>query len=387
MKAENKRGTVEVADIFDQYGATYLKTHKLCLDQIKAFHAITNCRTAFMGGHLQACDHCGHQRPAYNSCRNRHCPKCQYIKQVQWVDKLTSIFPTTPYFHLVFTIPSELHKTFYINQRICYDLLFKAAATTLKKAGANPLFLGAETGAVAILHTWGQTLTYHPHIHMIVPAGGLSPDQTEWVPAGKKFFLPVKALSKIFRAILCRKIGEDIAGGSIKLPDGVISFDSLKKDLYKKNWNVFSKKALGGPASVVGYLGKYTHRVAISNSRILKIDKGMVTFRWKDYRKALMNKYMEIKVEEFISRFLHHILPNGFYKIRYYGLLASANSSTKKELIFQLIGKTTYLSTLEGLNGLEVMRIVTGEDLSYCPVCKKGRMKNKSLNLWKEKPS
>ena len=387
METSNNSKKTEVADLLDEYGLQYLKTHRLCPDQQKAYQAILNCRTSFMGGHLQECDQCGHKRPVYNSCRNRHCPKCQYIKQVQWVDKLKSLLPATRYFHLVFTIPSELHRLFYINQRVCYDLLFKAASTTLKQAAANPAFLGAETGAVAILHTWGQTLTYHPHIHMIVPAGGLSSDQTEWVSTGNKFFLPVKAMSKIFRAILSRMIGENIADRQIKLPKGVSNFDELKKTLYKKNWNVFSKKAFGGASSVIRYLGEYTQRVAISNHRIVGLEKGMVRFRWKDYRKALKGKYMELRADEFISRFFHHILPNGFYKIRYYGLLASVNSLTKKEIVFQLIGKSTYLSSLEGLNGLEVLRVVTGKDLSYCPVCKQGRMHNKSLTLCKEAPS
>jgi len=387
METTYKKNTAEVADIVNQYGPEYLETHRLCPEQQKAYHAIINCRTSFMGGHLQECDQCGHQRPAYNSCRNRHCPKCQYIKQVQWVDRLKAQLPVTRYFHLVFTIPSELHKIFYINQRVCYDLLFKAASTTLKQVAANPDFLGAETGAVAVLHTWGQALTYHPHIHMIVPAGGLSSDQTEWVHAGKKFFLPVKALSKIFRAILCRLIGENISDDCIRLPEDTGSFADLKKKLYEKNWNVFSKKAFGGLSSVVEYLGNYTHRVAISNNRIMKLDKGVVTFRWKDYRKALKGQYMELKADEFISRFFRHILPDGFYKIRYFGLLASANSKTKKEVIFQLIGKTAYISSLEGLNGLEVLSIVTGKDLSYCPVCKKGRMRNSSLALLKASPS
>lgn len=387
METTQRNRKAEVADIVNQYGPKYLKTHRLCPVQRKAYQAITDCRTARMGGHLQTCDQCGHQKPIYNSCRNRHCPKCQYIKQVQWVDKLKAQLPVTKYFHLVFTIPSELHLTFYINQKVCYDLLFKASSTTLKQAAANPDFLGAETGAVAVLHTWGQAITYHPHVHMIVPAGGLSSDQTEWVYAGKKFFLPVKALSKMFRGILSRMIGEAISDGRIKLHEGISNFDDLKKKLYEKNWNVFSKKAFGGPASVVEYLGNYTHRVAISNSRIVKLENGRVTFRWKDYRKALKGQYMELKADEFISRFFHHILPSGFYKIRYYGLLASVNSKTKKEVIFQLIGKTAYLSSLEGLNGLEVLSIVTGKDLTYCPVCKKGRMRNSHLALLKASPS
>ena len=221
METAQRKRKAEVADIVNQYGPEYLKTHRLCPVKRKAYQAITDCRTAKMGGHLQTCDQCGHQKPIYNSCRNRHCPKCQYIKQVQWVDKLKAQLPATRYFHLVFTIPSELHLTFYINQKVCYDLLFKASSTTLKQAAANPDFLGAETGAVAVLHTWGQAITYHPHVHMIVPAGGLSSDQTEWVYAGKKFFLPVKALSKMFRGILSRMIGEAISDGRIKLLEGL----------------------------------------------------------------------------------------------------------------------------------------------------------------------
>jgi len=376
-----------MADILDVYGSEYLKTHRLCPNQQKVYHAILHCRTAFMGGHLQECDQCGHKRPVYNSCRNRHCPKCQYIKQVQWVDKLKSLLPVTRYFHLVFTIPSELHKLFYINQRICYDLLFKAASTTLKQAGNNPAFLGAETGAVAVLHTWGQALTYHPHIHMIVPGGGLSFDQTEWVSTGKKFFLPVKALSKIFRAILCRMMGECIDEGTIKLPDGWTGFAELKKKLYQKNWNVFSKKAFGGANAVVRYLGEYTQRVAISNSRIVRCNNYKVTFRWKDYRKSLKGEFMELKIDEFISRFFQHILPSGFYKIRYFGLMASANSKSKKEVVFQLIGKATYLSSLEGLGGLDILQLVTGTDLTRCPICKKGRMRRKGLTCSIEAPS
>jgi hypothetical protein len=380
METSSNSTKAEMADILHEYGPEYLKTHQMCPDQQKAYRAILNCRTAIMGGHLQQCDHCGYERPIYNSCRNRHCPKCQYIKQVQWVDMLKSLLPATRYFHLVFTIPSALHKLFYINQRECYDLLFKAASKTLKQVGDNPAFLGAQTGAVAVLHTWGQTLTYHPHIHMIVPAGGLSSDQAEWVASGKKFFLPVKALSKIFRAILCRIIGEQITARIIKLPDDMTSFAELKNKLYQKNWNVFSKKTFGGANSVIRYLGEYTQRVAISNNRIIKQENGVVTFRWKDYRKALNGKFMSLKAEEFISRFFQHVLPNGFYKIRYYGILASANSKSKREAIFQLIEKTTYLPELLGLNAMEVLQVVTGHDISWCPKCKKGRM----ISSWRE---
>lgn len=202
MKAENKRYSLDVATIFNEYGRQFLNTHPLCPDQLKVFNAICGCRTAAMGGHLDRCNKCGHGKIAYNSCRNRHCNKCQYVKQLQWVDKLKGNLPVCRYFHIVFTIPSVLHKLFYLNQRICYDLLFRSAAQTLDKVARNPQFLGAQTGAVAVLHSWGQALTYHPHIHMIVPAGGLSADGVEWIRSKNQFFVPVKALSKVFRGVL-----------------------------------------------------------------------------------------------------------------------------------------------------------------------------------------
>jgi len=392
MNIRNSHHPVELSGIFEKYGQDYLVQHRLCPVQHRAFKAILACRTAQLGGHLETCDQCGYKKPSYNSCRNRHCPKCQYIKQLQWVDKLKSRLPVTRYFHLVFTIPQTLHKTFYINQQLCYDLLFKAAAQALRKAGQNPAFLGAETGAVAVLHTWGQALTYHPHVHMIVPAGGLSADQNEWIPAGKKFFLPVKALSKIFRAILCRLIEEHVSNKTIRLPDDIGCFPDLKIKLYAKNWNVYCKKAMGGPHAVLHYLGRYTHRVAISNSRLIDMENGKIKFLWKDYSdsssrsmKALQLKTLTLDACEFIQRFLFHILPLGFYKIRYYGLLAAANSKTKKEQCFILIGKQPPLSYLEGLNAMEIFREITGKDPSVCPKCKKGRLK--LIELFEKYPS
>ncbi|MCH8080722.1 MAG: IS91 family transposase [Proteobacteria bacterium] len=373
MKAVNKRHPMDVALILQKYGGQFMDNNKLCPVQIKAFRAISQCRTAAMGGHVERCNQCSHQRMAYNSCRNRNCNKCQYTKQLQWIDKLKSNLPVCRYFHIVFTIPSVLHKVFYLNQRVCYNLLFNAASQTLKKVALNPKFLGAETGAVAVLHTWGQALTYHPHIHMIVPAGGLSADGVEWIRAGKKFFLPVKALSKVFRGVMWSLLQKQIDQGNIQLPSDVALVTALKKQLYEKNWNVYTKKSLAGPQSVVQYLGKYTHRVAISNSRIVNIDQGKVTFRWKDYRKRLHNQLLTLEAEEFIGRFMRHVLPAGFYKIRYYGLLAAANR-IKRQQCMALINKPLHVSLLAGLSAKQVLKVVTGMDPDTCPKCKKGKM-------------
>ena len=373
MGPVNRRHPLDVACIFKEYGGQFMDRHKLCPDQLKAFLAISQCRTAAMGGHVEQCSECGHQKVAYNSCRNRHCPKCQYIKQLIWIDKLKSNLPVCRYFHMVFTIPAALHKVFYLNQRVCYNLLFQAASQALRKVGQNPKFLGAETGAVAVLHTWGQALTYHPHIHMIIPAGGLSADGVEWVRAGKKFFLPVKALSKVFRGVLWGLLEKQVASGYVRLPDDVKEVALLKKNLYEKNWNVYTKKSMAGPQSVVRYLGRYTHRVAISNNRIEEVAGGKVTFRWKDYRKSLNNRLLTLDGGEFIGRFLRHVLPSGFYKIRYYGLLAAANG-TKRLQCMALIAKPLHVPLLQGLSAKAVLKMLTGKDPDTCPKCKKGKM-------------
>jgi len=373
MNALNRRHPCDLAHILDAYGEQFLVKHQLCPDQMKAFYAIRQCRTAAMGGHVNRCDNCHHTRIAYNSCRNRNCNKCQYIKQLIWVDKLEAQLPVCRYFHMVFTIPSELHKLFYINQRLCYDLLFKATAQSLQKVSSNPKFLGAQTGAVALLHIWGQALTYHPHIHMIIPAGGLSDDGAEWINTRKNFFLPVKILSKIFRGVLWIMLEKHLVSDKIKNPDDMPSFVALKKQLYQKNWNVYAKKSLAGPQSVLRYLGRYTHRVAISNSRIKAVENGKVTIAWKDYRIDLKNRLLTMEAEEFIGRFMRHVLPSGFYKIRYYGLLASANTSKKQQCV-ALINQPVYTSLLAGMSTKQVLVIVIGKDPDQCSKCKKGKM-------------
>jgi hypothetical protein len=372
MKASNQRHPQDVASILDQYGEQFVNSHQLCGDQLKAIKAIKSCRTAAQGGHVDRCDHCHHTQVSYNSCRNRHCNKCQYLKQLVWVDKLESRLPICRYYHVVYTLPQCLHKIFYINQRLCYNALFKASAQALAKATANPDYLGVQSGAVSVLHTWGQTLTYHPHIHMLVPAGGLTEDGEEWRYADGKFFVPVKVLSKLFRGILWSLIEQLQRDHKIKLPDGVTMWE-LKQMVYAKNWHVYIKRPLAGPQSVVKYLGQYTHRVAISNQRIKSIENDQVSFEWKNYRQSGRRQVMDLSAQEFIGRFLRHILPTGFYKIRYYGLLAPANKALKERCVV-LLKKTPYTPILEGKTSYEVLYIVTGVDPRVCPYCKEGKM-------------
>jgi len=370
MYRANAKQNLEVAEVLKNG----IGQQKLCSDQLKAFLDITSCRSSVLGGHINVCNSCGFKKQAYNSCHNRHCPKCQFLKQEQWVDKLKGRLIPGRYFHIVFSVPHLLNQLFYINQTKCYKLLFDAASEALKNAGRNPNFIGAETGAVAVLHTWGQTLSYHPHIHMLVPAGGLSEDGMEWISTPKKFFVPVKALSKIFRGILVRRLKQYINKNSFKLPENFDDFNTLKQKLYDKNWNVYSKKALGGINNVLSYLGRYSHRVAISNNRLVSADRSKVTFRYKNYRNMARQQLITLTCAEFARRFLQHILPTGFYKIRYYGILAAANCNTKRQRAISLIGKTIWLPVLEGLNAYEVYRTLTGKDPIRCPKCKDGIM-------------
>ena len=373
---DNKRQRTELADIFRSHADTFLKQHPLCPVQQKAFEAIMQCRSAALGGHLAQCDNCGHKRQAYNSCRNRNCPKCQFVKKAQWVDKLAAKLPPVKHFHVVFTIPTCLHKLFYINQGKAYGLLFKAAGKALMQCAKMPDFFGAQAGAVAILHTWGQTLTYHPHIHMIVPGGGLSEDGQQWLAANKRFLLPVKVLSKLFRGMLCALLAENIAKGNIRLPDTYTDFRSLKTQCYSKKWIVYCEKPFADADRLIQYLGNYTHRVAISNNRLLRCENQKVSFHYKDYKAAGIRKTISLDAIEFIRRFMQHVLPSGFYKIRYFGFMAICNMKDKLATCFDLIEKPSFLPVLEGLSALEVWRSITGIDPLFCPKCKTGVFKH-----------
>ena len=373
---ENKKQNIELADIFSSHANSFIKNHKLTSVQQKAFNDIMQCRTSALGGHIDRCDNCGYARQSYNSCRNRHCPKCQYVKKVQWVDKLAANLPPVNYFHVVFTIPACLHKLFYINQAKAYSMLFKAAGKTLMQCAANPKLLGVQAGAVAILHTWGQTLVYHPHIHMIVPAGGLSEDQMEWVDAGKKFFIPVKVLSAVFRGVLCKLLEKAIVDGGLKLPDDCLDFKQIKEQCYQKKWVVYCQKPFCNNEKLINYLGNYTHRVAISNNRIMNHQSDKVSFSYKDYKTAGIRKQISINADEFIRRFLQHVLPLNFYKIRYFGFMSMCNIKSKLANCFELIDRVSFLPSLQGLNALEVCCKILGKDLFSCPKCKSGKLKS-----------
>ena len=371
---ENKKQIIEIADIFRDKRHDFLTENTLCAVQQKAMEDIIACRTSELGGHTLSCNHCGHKVQSYNSCRNRNCPKCQYVKRMQWVDKLAADLPPVKHFHIVFTIPACLHKLFYINQRIAYSLLFKAAGQTLMQCAKNTHYLGAEAGAVALLHTWGQTMTYHPHIHTIVPAGGLSDDGMEWVPSAKKFFVPVKVLSAVFRGILCRLLEESVCCNEIKLPDDTPDFQTIKAKCYAKKWVVYAEKPFASPDNLIRYLGNYTHRVAISNHRMVGYKDDKVTFSYRDNKAGGARKTMTLETMEFIRRFMQHVLPCGFSKIRYFGFMAICKRKTKLNLCYSLLPTPTCFSRLTGLLAMEVLQIISGKDPIICAKCKKGKL-------------
>jgi len=373
---KGSRDKTELADIILHFGDDYIKRHKISYHQQKVMEAIKHCRTSAMGGHRNECDHCRHEEISYNSCRNRHCPKCGQTKQLQWADKLASSLMPIRYFHIVFTLSHELSQIVLNNQQTCYDILFKASAQSLQQAALNPQYLGAETGCIAVLHTWGQNLEFHPHIHMIVPAGGLTLDEIEWKNTSKKFFVPVTALSKMFRAKYLEKIKQTFNKGLLQLP-GQTDLEELTGILRKKDWNVYSKPTLTGPRQVINYLGRYTNRVAITNNRIINIENGKITFRWKNYRHNGRWEKMTLDADVFLGRLLLHILPCGYYKIRYYGIMASTNSKTKKKQCFFLLEATPSIPEYNQMAWHEIWQKAIGVDLLLCPVCKQGRMISK----------
>jgi hypothetical protein len=328
------RPALEVADIFRDHGPPWRKANAghVSLDQLKVMSAIENCRTAALGGHVLRCENCTHIEIAYNSCRNRHCPKCQGAAAREWLaERETELLPV-PYFHVVFSLPAQIADIAYQNKAVIYDLLFRASSETVLTIAADPKHLGARIGILSVLHTWGSALTHHPHVHMIVPGGGFSLDGTSWVSCRENFFLPVRVLSRLFRRLLLDKLaaahkaGElQFFGNHAKLADAK-AFTAYLAPLHKRDWVVYSKRPFGGPEEVLRYLARYTHRVAISNRRLIACDERGVTFKWKDYRIEGPERYgvMTLATDEFIRRFLMHVLPSGFHRIRYYGLLASS---------------------------------------------------------------
>lgn len=340
------RPAVEVADILRMQGQRFIDRYRASFDfqQLKAFRALLNCRTAALGGHLDACPQCGFQAISYNSCRNRHCPKCQAQARERWLAAREQALLPTPYFHVVFTVPHELNLLAQDNPRHFYHLLFTASAATLQEIAANPQHLGAEIGILSILHTWGQNLLAHLHIHCVIPAGGIAPDHRHWVhPPYPGFFLPVKVLSRVFRGKfiaglkrLYRRKQLRCAGPSAALADEK-QFRQLLRRLHRQDWVVYAKPAFGGPRQVLRYLGRYTHRVAISNHRLESFDGERVTFRWKDYTHGSKTRSMTLTATEFLRRFFLHVLPKGFVRIRHFGFLSNRFRVARVKLCRQLL--------------------------------------------------
>ena len=370
--------TVELQDVFREHFDDYQTSHAVTFDQWKAAQAIMGCRTSAYGGRVQECPECDYTTILYNSCRNRHCPKCQSLAQLKWVDaRREDLLPVT-YFHVVFTLPSELELLVLQNQKTLYSCLFKAVAETLKELASDPKYLGAQLGFTSVLHTWGQNLLFHPHIHCIVPNGGLTPHGT-FQQGSDRFFLPLRVVSKMFRgkflALLQAAFDKEELEfhGSIEHLNHRQYFAKLRHGLYQKDWYVHTERAFDGPEAVLQYLGRYTHRIAISNERILKLEDGMVTFSWKDYRDN-QKKIMVLPAHEFIRRMLLHILPCGFMRIRHYGLLASCNRSTKLKQCQRLAGQAEAKARFRDLTSLEILTIVLGRDVTLCPSCGKASM-------------
>jgi hypothetical protein len=327
------RPAIEVADIFRRHGPAWRNANagRVSLAQLKVMSAIESCRTAALGGHVERCEDCAHVRIAYNSCRNRHCPKCQAIAAKEWLaDREAELLPV-PYYHVVFTLPAAIGDIAYQNKAVVYDILFRAAAEALITIAADPKHLGARIGLTAVLHTWGSALTHHPHAHIIVPGGGISPDGQRWIACRPGFFLPVRVLSRLFRRLFLEQLSAAYLAGQLQFfgSQAALADPRTFKDhlapLRKTEWVVYAKRPFGGPEAVLAYLSRYTHRVAIANSRLVAFNESGVTFKWKDYRakQQQRGKVMTLAVDEFIRRFLIHVLPSGFHRIRHYGLFAN----------------------------------------------------------------
>ena len=374
---------IELQDILAEHGETYCRNHKLPLNIIKAINNIILCRTAELGGHIDECEECGHTRISYNSCRNRHCPKCQTLAKEKWIIQRKKDLLPVSYFHVVFTIPAELNFLTLTNQKEIYSILFKAVSETLLELSSDTKYLGAQIGFTTILHTWGQNLMNHPHIHCLVPSGGLSLDGSKWINSKENFFIPVKVLSRKFRGKFLFYLKKEYYNNpKLKF---ISTIEDLKhKDifhcfidkLYKKEWIVYCKPPFGSSEHVLEYLGRYTHRVAISNNRIIAMENGLVVFKWKDYRDNNKEKYMTVTAEEFIRRFIMHILPHKFVKIRHYGILSNRNRVLKLKKCKLILNVAVSEVVDENLNTAELILKITGKDITICPCCK-GKMSKK----------
>ena len=378
------RPQFEVADVFRCYGTDYRQEHGASMSNAQhgVMTAIEVCRTAFLGGHLEQCDQCGHQRNAYNSCGNRHCPKCQSLARAQWLQDRQAELLNTEYFHVVFTLPELIATIAYQNKKELYGILFHAAAETLRIIAADPKHLGAEIGFFAVLHTWGSNLLHHPHLHCVVSGGGLSPDGTQWISCRAGFFLPVRVLSRLFRRLFLEQLVRAYDAGKLEFFSSLESLRDRSSFLdylaptRATEWVVYAKRPFAGPEQVLDYVGRYTHRVAISNNRLLDIAEGKVSFRYKDYRHDAQQKTMTLEAEEFIRRFLLHVLPEGFQRIRYYGFLANRYREHKLARCRKLLDMPAPEPPASELSKdyRDRYEQLTGSSLLECPVCHQGRM-------------
>ena len=372
----------EVADIFHRYGDQYRQKYSLSPQQAKVFNLIKVCRTSALGGHKQQCTNCNYEKPAYNSCRNRHCPKCQSSAKQKWLNARSAELLPCGYFHLVFTLPHQLNPLIMANKSLLLGVLFSQVSEVLQSFAKDPQWrLVGKIGFLAVLHTWSQTLIDHFHLHCLVPAGVLSCDEKRWIAARKKFLFKSESLAKAFRHRYCNKLTQLYQDGQLELPGKTQhlvcpnAFGQLVADVKRKKWVVYAKRPFAGPEQVLDYLGRYTHRVAISNHRIVAAENGQVTFTYRDRSDDDQIKHMTLDAVEFIRRFLLHVLPDGFVKIRYYGFMAHRNRKRAVELIRHLIDPSAKLQIRQETVA-EMMLRVTGIDITLCPNCGKGRFKN-----------
>lgn len=379
------RPKLEVADVLRRYGEAYREQHRASLStaQRRVMSALERCRTAALGSHLEKCDQCQHERVCYDSCRNRHCPKCQSLARAQWIEDRQQELLDTEYFHVVFTLPEEIAAIAYQNKEVVYGILFRAASETLRTIAADPKHLGAHIGFFAVLHSWGQNLLFHPHLHCVVPGGGLSPDGDRWISCRPGFFLPVRVLSRLFRRLFLECLEKAFDEGHLRFFSSIHQLQERRAflrylaPLRKTEWVVYAKPPFAGPQQVLNYVGRYTHRVAISNNRLLDIEDGRVQFHYKDYRHGNQQKIMTVSADEFIRRFLLHVLPNGFQRIRYYGFLGNRYRQQKLARCRQLLGMNSAEEppqTSRPEDYRDRYLELTGVSLRLCPVCHRGRM-------------
>ena len=385
-----KRPAVEVADVIREHGKEFMAKYGalLTVAQRKALRDLAACRTEALGGHVEQCLDCGHERIAYNSCRNRHCPKCQALARAAWLDRQAQHLLPVEYHHVVFTLPAALGDLVRANPVVLYDLLMRSAAATLREVAANPQRLGASVGVLMVLHTWGQNLHHHPHVHCVVTGGGLSCDATgkvdaspRWLACRPGFFLPVRVLSRVFRGKFLAGLGAAFDQGQLHLPGNLHRVvdpgcrAAWWQTLYAHDWVVYSKRPFGGPAQVLKYLARYTHRVAISNSRLVELRDGRVTFRYKDYADDRRQKTMTLAADEFLRRFVQHVLPKGFVKIRHYGLLANAQRQARLTVCRRLLLAVNTAATLLGVEAASL----TPAQPPCCPHCGGTRLVYRAL--------